>query len=194
MSTPQRAYRVRIRGRVQRLGYRRFILDTAQELEIIGYVRNEKDGSVTVFVQGEEQKLNKFLEVIKAPPPLISIKSFLEEATKPDPKIKYFEIRFSSIAEELQEGFGAMEKEFKDYREEFKDYREEFKDYREEFRSFAERTDQNFKILEESYGEISAKLTQILETLQRESMETRKELTRAVDTLSELVRQFIKSL
>ncbi|MCP8316914.1 MAG: acylphosphatase [archaeon] len=187
MSTPQRAYRVRIRGRVQRLGYRRFILDTAQELEIIGYVRNEKDGSVTVFVQGEEQKLNKFLEVIKAPPPLISIKSFLEEATKPDPKIKYFEIRFSSIAEELQEGFGAMEKEFKDYRE-------EFKDYREEFRSFAERTDQNFKILEESYGEISAKLTQILETLQRESMETRKELTRAVDTLSELVRQFIKSL
>ena len=43
----------------------------------------------------------------------------------------------------------------------------------------------------EKYGEISDKLTQVLETLQRESMETRKELTRAIDTLSELVRKFM---
>ncbi|MDI6690258.1 MAG: hypothetical protein QME50_00100 [Candidatus Bathyarchaeota archaeon] len=30
------------------------------------------------------------------------------------------------MAEELQEGFGSMEKEFRDYREEFRDYRQEF--------------------------------------------------------------------
>lgn len=191
MDVPQRACRVKVEGRVQRLGYRRLVLDTAQELGMVGYVKNEKDGSVTVFAQGEEPQLNQFLERIKAPPPPTSIKGFVEETAKLDPKIKFFEIRFGSMAEELQEGFGAMEKEFRDYRGEFKDFRQEFRDYREEFRGFAERTDQNFKILEEKYGEISAKLTQVLETLQRESMETRKELTRAVDTLSELVRQFI---
>jgi len=189
---------VRAEGRVQRLGYRRFVLDIAQEFGIAGYVKNEKDGSVTVFAQGEEPQLNQFLERIKTPPLPISIKGFVEEVAKPDPKIKFFDIRFGSIAEELQEGFGAMEKEFRDYREEFRDYqgefrdfRQEFRDYSEEFRGFAERTDQSFKTLEERYGEISAKLTQVLETLQRESMETRRELTRAVDTLSELVRQFI---
>ena len=205
MDVPQRACRVRVEGRVQRLGYRHLVLDTAQEIGIAGYVKNEKDGSVTVFAQGEEPQLNQLLARIKAPPPPTSIKGFAEETAKPDPKMKYFEIRFGSIAEELQEGFGAMEKEFRDYRGEFKDYRqefrgfvgefrdyrEEFRDYRQEFRSFAERTDQNFKTLEEKYGEISTKLTQVLETLQRESMETRKELTRAVDTLVELVRRFI---
>jgi acylphosphatase len=179
----QMAYRIRVEGRVQRIGYRRFVLDNAQELRIKGYVRNEKNGSVTIFAQGEEKNLNQFLDAIKAPPLPISIKSFLREDARPDPKMKYFEIKFGSIEEELQEGFGAMEKEFKDYRgefkdfrQEFKDYRSEFKDYREEFRNFADRTDKNFKILDEKYGEISSKLTQILETLQKESIETRKEL------------------
>lgn len=196
----QMAYRIRVEGRVQRIGYRRFVLDNAQELRIKGYVRNEKNGSVTIFAQGEEKNLNQFLDAIKAPPLPISIKSFLREDARPDPKMKYFEIKFGSIEEELQEGFGAMEKEFKDYRgefkdfrQEFKDYRSEFKDYREEFRNFADRTDKNFKILDEKYGEISSKLTQILETLQKESIETRKELTRAIDTLSELVKKLIKS-
>jgi len=196
----QMAYRIRVEGRVQRIGYRRFVLDNAQELGIKGYVRNEKNGSVTIFAQGEEKNLNQFLDAIKAPPLPISIKSFLREDARPDPKMKYFEIKFGSIEEELQEGFGAMEKEFKDYRgefkdfrQEFKDYRSEFKDYREEFRNFADRTDKNFKILDEKYGEISSKLTQILETLQKESIETRKELTRAIDTLSELVKKLIKS-
>jgi acylphosphatase len=180
------------------MGYRRFIVDNAQDLGIFGYVKNEKDGSVTVFAQGEEQRLNEFLKRIKVPPQPITVKKFTEKAAVPNKKIKHFEVKFGSIAEELQEGFGAMEKEFRDYRDEFRDYREEFKDYREEFRDyrqefrgFAERTDESFKTLGEKYGEISEKLTQVLETLQKESLETRKELTRAVDTLSELVRQFL---
>lgn len=233
MSALQRASKVRVEGRVQRIGYRRFIVDNAQDLGISGYVKNEKDGSVTIFAQGGEQQLNEFLERIKAPPQPITIKGFAEKTVRPNPKMKHFEVKFGSMAEELQEGFGAMEKEFRDYRgefgnfrgefrnfrgefgdfrgefgnfrgefkdyrqdfenyrQEFKDYREEFRDYREEFRSFAERTDQSFKILGERYGEISEKLTQVLETLQKESLETRRELTRAVDTLSELVRQFL---
>ncbi len=226
MSALQKASKVRIEGKVQRMGYRRFIVDTAQDFGISGYVKNEKDGSVTVFAQGAERQLNKFLKRIRAPPQPITVKKFAEKAVAPNAKMKHFEVKFGSIAEELQEGFGAMEKEFrdyrdefrgfkgefrdyrqefkdyrqefggfkdefKDYREEFRDYRQEFRDYRQEFRGFAERTDESFKILGEKYGEISEKLTQVLETLQKESLETRKELTRAVNRLSELVELFL---
>ena len=173
----EKAFTVRVEGRVQRIGYRRFILDAAQESGVSGYVKNEDDGSVTVFAQGDEERLKSFLERIKVPPPPVVVKSFVEKPSRVKPGLRYFRIMFGSLAEELQEGLGSMEKEFRDYRNEFRD--------------FAKRTDENFKLLMDKYGEISEKLTQILETLQRESLETRRELTRAIDTLSELVGKLV---
>jgi len=219
MSAPKKALLIKVDGRVQRTGYRRFVLDTAQEIGISGYVKNERDGSVTIFAQGGDKQLKTFVERVRAPPEPMLVRSFLEKSGRINPRLKFFEIEFGPLAMELQEGFGAMgsefrdyrqefrgfvgefrdyRQEFRDYRQEFRDYRQEFRgfvgefrDYRQEFRDFAQRTDQNFKVLMEKYGEISDKLTQVLETLQRESMETRKELTRAIDTLSELVRKFM---
>jgi acylphosphatase len=202
----EKAYKTKISGKVQRVGYRRFVLEAAQEIGVSGYVRNEPDGSVTVFVQGEEGLVEQFLVRIREPPPPITIKSFEVKDSKLSPKIKFFRIEFGSFGEELQEGFGSMEREFRDYRQEFRgfvgefrDYRQEFRgfvgefrDYRQEFRGFAERTDKNFQALAEKYGEISEKLTLILETLRRESDETRRELTRAVDSLTELIKHFIR--
>lgn len=43
--------------------------ELGQELGLKGYVRNEKDGTVTVFVQGEENQVELFIEKLKAPPP-----------------------------------------------------------------------------------------------------------------------------
>jgi len=187
----EKAYEVKVSGRVQRIGYRRFVLENAQELGVGGYVRNEKDGSVTVFVQGEEELVKQFLEKIKEPPLPVGVKGFEVKAADLNPEVKFFNVEFGSLAEEFQEGLGSMEKEFRDYREEFRSFAGEFRDYREEFRGFAERTDNNFQMLAERYGEISEKLTQVLETLQRESAETRRELTRAVDALTELIKKFI---
>jgi len=200
MEAPKRAFSLRIEGRVQRLGYRRFILEAAQELGIEGLVTNEPDGSLRVFAQGEEGRLKEFLAKIRAPPSPIAVRGLEETPPPPDPGIKHFQTAFGSLAEELQEGFGAMQNEFRDYRDEFGDYRQEFRgfvgefrDYRQEFRAFTERTDESFKALDQKYGEISAKLSLLLETFQKESLETRKELTRAVDTLSDLVKQFVES-
>jgi acylphosphatase len=222
----EKAYDLRVSGKVQRTGYRRFILENAQELGLSGYVRNEPDGSVTIFVQGEKELVKQFLEKIKDIPPTMGVRSFEVRDAELNPNVKFFKVEFGSLAEELQEGFGSMEREFGDYRQEFRgfvgefrdyrqefrgfvgefrDYREEFRDYRQEFRGFvgefrdyrgefrgfAERTDSNFETLAQKYGEISEKLTQVLETLQRESAETRRELTRAVDALTELVKRVI---
>ena len=115
----ERAFKARVSGRVQRSGYRRFVLEIAQEVGVSGYVRNELDGSVTVFVQGEEGLVEKFLERVRETPLPTAVKGFEVEAAEPNPEVRFFKIEFGSLAEELQEGFGSMEREFRDYREEF---------------------------------------------------------------------------
>jgi acylphosphatase len=134
---------VRVFGRVQRVGYRRFVLDSAQELGLSGYVRNEKDGSVTVFVQGDDVVVEKFIEMLKSPPQPAYVRSVEIKEVKPKPRLKHFTIKPSPLHEELQEGFGAMQSifmdywgEFRDYRQEFRDFVGEFRDYRQEFRDF----------------------------------------------------------
>jgi acylphosphatase len=212
-----KAFHVRVYGRVQRVGYRGFVLDSAQELGLSGHVKNERDGSITIFAQGNEDALEKFIEMLKSPPPPAYVKSIDVKEAKPRPAIKYFTIKPSPLHEELQEGFGAMQsifmeywREFRDYRnefrsfvsefrehrnefrsfvDEFRDYRNEFRDYREEFREFARRTDENFKAIMEKYGEISEKLTTILETLTRESRETREMLNETMKLLKEALEK-----
>ncbi|MEM2094790.1 MAG: acylphosphatase [Candidatus Bathyarchaeia archaeon] len=61
------ALRAIIRGRVQGVGYRYYILRLAQELGIAGYVKNRRDGSVEVFAQGYESRLKEFMDRIRKP-------------------------------------------------------------------------------------------------------------------------------
>ncbi|MBS7637779.1 acylphosphatase [Candidatus Bathyarchaeota archaeon] len=213
------ALRLTIKGRVQRVGYRRYALDLAQELGLGGYVKNLPDGSVEVLVQGMEDTINLFMEALNNPPPPAVIREIQKIRVEPSPEIKEFRVLYGDPAEELQEGFGAMQsifldywrefkdyreefkdfrqefkdyreefedfrQEFKDFRQEFKDYREEFRDYRKEFKDFSLRTDESFKLLFEKYGDISEKLTVILETLVKESKETREQLAGAVERLA----------
>jgi acylphosphatase len=160
-----RASLVRVFGRVQRVGYKRFVLDSAQELGLSGYVRNEKDGSVTVFVQGDDAVVEKFIEVLKTPPQPAYVRSVDIKEVKPKPRLKYFAIKPSPLHEELQEGFGAMQSifmdywgefrgfvgEFRDYRQEFRGFVGEFRDYRNEFREFR---DESLKISREILDEV----------------------------------------
>jgi acylphosphatase len=167
-----RAVLVRIYGRVQRVGYRRFVLDTAQELGLTGYVKNEKDGSVTVFTQGDDAVVEKFIEMLKSPLQPAHVRSVDVKDARPRPALKYFAIKPSPLHEELQEGFGAMQtiftdywgefrnfvgefrdyrQEFRDFRQEFRDFRQEFKDYRGEFRDFR---DESLKISKEILDEV----------------------------------------
>jgi acylphosphatase len=205
-------------GEVQAVGYRRAIVKIARKLGISGYVKNKDDGSVLILAQGEEEALQSFVRAAKINDLPINVEEIQIRERKPVSRYETFAIKSGSLVEELQEGLGAGEIQlktlndnFNDYRGEFRqfagrtdenfkslndnfnDYRGEFKNYTGEFSQFASRTDENFKLLGDKYGEISAKLTQVLETLERESAETRRELTRAVDKLSNLVDQYIKS-
>ncbi|MEA2032192.1 MAG: acylphosphatase [Euryarchaeota archaeon] len=42
------------KGKVQKVGYRDFVQDSARELGITGYVENLEDGNVKIVCEGEE--------------------------------------------------------------------------------------------------------------------------------------------
>jgi acylphosphatase len=190
---PLRAVRLRITGRVQRVGYRRYVLDKAQELGVAGFIENLEDGSVRLFAQAEDEVLEQFLQAVRNPPPPAIVRSVEELPARPDRKLKSFRIKYGRLADELQEGFGAMQSVFTQYWDEFRDYRREFKEYREEFREFARRTDENFRQILDKYGEISAKLTEISERLTRLMEAFAEETKRSRENFEVLMRESAES-
>jgi acylphosphatase len=53
-----------IEGRVQGVGFRYFILESASEQGVTGWVRNRWDGSVEVLAEGERSTLEKLLAAL----------------------------------------------------------------------------------------------------------------------------------
>ena len=138
-----RAVLARARGRVQRVGFRRYALELAQELGLAGWIRNEPDGSVLLLAQGPPGALEAFLEGLKEAPPPAQVRELEVSPAEVEEGLEHFRIAYGPLEEELQEGFGAMQaifmeywREFRDFRREFRDYRQEFRDYRQEFRDF----------------------------------------------------------
>jgi acylphosphatase len=57
-----------VRGRVQRVGFRFFIEDAAEREGILGYVRNQHDGSVEVVAEGDSAALQRFEMAVRRGP------------------------------------------------------------------------------------------------------------------------------
>lgn len=67
--TPVKHFSIKISGKVQGVFFRASTKDAAERLGISGFVRNEPDGSVYIEVEGEEEKLNQFMEWCRHGPP-----------------------------------------------------------------------------------------------------------------------------
>lgn len=52
-------------GRVQMVNFRNFVKASAIKLNVTGWVKNMKDGSVTMELQGEPQIIEQLVEIIK---------------------------------------------------------------------------------------------------------------------------------
>ena len=73
MQTKQ-ALNIVVSGRVQRVGYRNFVLEKAIELSIKGYVYNQADGTVFVHAIGSHSQLDHFLECCQSGSPLSKVR------------------------------------------------------------------------------------------------------------------------
>ncbi len=55
-------------GLVQGVGFRYFVLRTARELNLKGYVKNQMDGSVLSVVEGKKTPINLLFDRLKVGP------------------------------------------------------------------------------------------------------------------------------
>lgn len=56
---------VKVKGRVQGVGFRYFVYKNAERLGLNGWVKNCMDGSVEILVQGDKNDILTFLEQVK---------------------------------------------------------------------------------------------------------------------------------
>jgi acylphosphatase len=61
--------RVMIRGRVQGVGYRAWTEYTALDLDLEGWVRNRRDGTVEALFAGPQEAVEEMLEACRQGPP-----------------------------------------------------------------------------------------------------------------------------
>ena len=217
---PMKALAIAVKGRVQRVGYRRYVLDVAQEEGVSGTIKNLPDGSVSIFAQGTARQLGSFLKKARNPPPPAKVKESKVAEARARAGAKAFLMLSSGLAEEMQEGFGAMQSEFSDYRQEFRRFSNRtdanfkelgdrtdanfrslgektdanFKELGGKFDGFATQTDSNFKALDGKYGEISEKLSQVLAALSEQAKRSQEMLESMREEAGQTARALNESL
>ncbi|MFA6167203.1 MAG: acylphosphatase [Gemmatimonadaceae bacterium] len=75
MSQNRRAVRVRVRGRVQHVGFRWFVARAARDLAVTGWVRNGEDGTVEVAAEGAAEQVEKLIAELRRGPSQASVQS-----------------------------------------------------------------------------------------------------------------------
>ena len=58
----------RVTGRVQLVGFRYFTRQWADDLGLYGWVKNERDGSVSAHVEGNKVRIEQLTEELKSGP------------------------------------------------------------------------------------------------------------------------------
>jgi acylphosphatase len=88
-----KAYLIRVIGDVQGVSYRYFAKNEAKKLGLVGWAKNEHDGSVTIFIQGEPEKVQMFVELSKEGSPMATVKDVSIKKVNPEESINNFEVK-----------------------------------------------------------------------------------------------------
>ncbi|HET7584632.1 MAG TPA: acylphosphatase [Gemmatimonadaceae bacterium] len=70
-----------VHGRVQGVGFRWYVLETARRLDLAGWVRNRRDGAVEVAAEGTADTLRQLREVVEQGPPGAAVRMVRELPT-----------------------------------------------------------------------------------------------------------------
>ena len=76
------ARRLIISGRVQGVGFRDWMVATAESLGVFGWVRNRRDGTVEAVLDGDEAAIAELLRACRRGPRLAEVSEILEELTE----------------------------------------------------------------------------------------------------------------
>lgn len=81
-----------VTGDVQGVSYRYFARTEAKKLGLSGFAKNEHDGSVTVFIEGDDARVEEFVSWAKEGSPMASVENV--EVTVAEPAdVEGFEVK-----------------------------------------------------------------------------------------------------
>ena len=86
------AVHISIYGEVQGTGFRSWSKDQSEKFDLSGWTRKASDGSIEIFAQGEEEKINDFVSLCWDGPNTAFIDEVLVKDTNLDDSISNFEI------------------------------------------------------------------------------------------------------
>jgi len=86
--------RMLVRGMVQGVGFRYFVLRTANAFGLKGFVRNLADGSVEIGVEGDRGLIESFLQEIKTGNSFADVRDVQIEWLPFEGKYRSFEITY----------------------------------------------------------------------------------------------------
>jgi acylphosphatase len=78
-----RTRQIRVKGRVQGVGFREALRAEALRLNVNGWVRNRVDGSVEAVLQGDVQAVARLIAWARRGPPLAHVTTLDEQAIEP---------------------------------------------------------------------------------------------------------------
>ena len=88
------ARRYVVSGRVQRVGFRQFVVLAAKRLGVAGWTRNRHDGAVEVFAQAEADVMEKLAAELSVGPAWARVERLDVEEQNVDPAIVDFSVRW----------------------------------------------------------------------------------------------------
>ncbi len=80
----KKAFHFTVRGDVQGVGFRFFTRETATRIGLNGWVRNNFDGSVSVYAEGSSEQLELFEMELAGGPRFSTVSSLSKEEREPE--------------------------------------------------------------------------------------------------------------
>ena len=81
-----------ISGKVQGVGYRDFVTEYAKEYGVVGWIRNNADGTVSLLAQGEPDTLKEMVAHLNTGPSLARVESVSVDWKTPKKQFDDFEV------------------------------------------------------------------------------------------------------
>jgi acylphosphatase len=89
-----KAIRINVSGNVQGVCFRASARDEARRIGVAGWVRNLSDGTVEVFAQGQEEKVDRLLSWCYQGPPGAYVTDVDYTDDQVDPSMSTFSIKY----------------------------------------------------------------------------------------------------
>lgn len=91
----KKGYHLWVSGYVQGVGFRRRVQLLAEQLGIEGWVKNLEDGRVEIFLQTDQEEVDRFLQKLQKRTGAAEIEEIDIQEEKIDQRVEGFDITFS---------------------------------------------------------------------------------------------------